>query len=109
MRRQDVFEVGEVRQIENDTWLVRGRVYEDLKVGDVVFADVPGLDGTAEALPFRIIAISTYGFDVDMLYRVMTGDLILCGQHGNRLKEAPMLVQLVQASDPLAPAADSTF
>ncbi len=98
MMQQDAFAVGEVKHIKDDTWLVRGRAYEDLKIGDVVFADVPGQDGSAEAFPFHIIAISTYGFDVDALYRVMTGDLTLRGQHGDRLKEAPMLVRQIQPS-----------
>jgi len=89
---RQVFEVVEVRQLNSCKWLLRGRAYEDLKIGDDVLTE--GFDAfeTAAMPTFKITAISTYGHEVDELPRMLTGDLTVEGDRGEYLERATMLV-----------------
>ena len=53
MNQQEVFAVEEVLPIERDNWLVRGRAYEDLKVGDIIQIH------TQERIPADILLLYT--------------------------------------------------
>ncbi|MCZ6679728.1 MAG: hypothetical protein O7E52_21060 [Candidatus Poribacteria bacterium] len=99
MRKKDVFAVEKVLPVHGDTWRVSGRTYEDLKVGDMVTvidgSKGPVIKGSSQ---FIITAISTYGKKVRELNRMLTGDLILRGANGERLKKAGTLVMLLYPS-----------
>ena len=94
MNKKAVFAVERSLPVTENTWLVRGRTYHDLKIGDTVAV----IDGSTAASQFIITAISTYGKEVQKLNRMLTGDLILRGANGDGLKEAGMLVKSLDAS-----------
>ena len=85
MNTKEVFTVEGFLPVKENTWLVRGRAYQNLKVGDTVAID--------KSNQFTITAISTYGKGVQVLNRMLTGDLTLRGANGERLKDAGMLVK----------------
>ena len=102
MNKKDVFAVEDFLSVGRNTWLVRGRAYEDLKVGDTVAvideSKTPGIKTSFQCI---ITAISTYGKEVRELNRMLTGELILKrsfapggrGANGERLKKAGILVK----------------
>jgi hypothetical protein len=95
----DTFLVVEVYPIKANTWLVRGRAYEDIQLGDVVFAKQP-MPASSEAVnPFRVVAISSYGGELDVLGRMMTGDLTVRGDDGDQLKSSKMLLRCPEPAD----------
>jgi hypothetical protein len=108
---QDVFEVVEVSQISADQWLVRGRAWQTIKVGDTVYSavgrayrtiiekdaiySVPIETEIAPTLyPFVVLTISTYGRQIEQLDSVLTGDIVVKGEHGISLQETKLLVTL---------------
>lgn len=94
MNKKDVFAVEDFLPVGGNTWLVRGRAYEDLKVGDTVAViDESKTPSIKTSFQFIITAISTYGKEVQELNRMLTGELILRGANGERLKKAGMLVK----------------
>lgn len=108
---QDVFEVVEVSQISADQWLVRGRAWQTIKVGDTVYSavgrayrtiiekdaiyNVPIETDIAPTLyPFVVLTILTYGRQIEQLDSVLTGDIVVKGEHGISLQETKLLVTL---------------
>ena len=85
MNMKEVFTVEGFLPVKENTWRVRGRAYQDLKVGDTIAID--------KSNQFTITAISTYGKEVQELNRMLTGNLMLRGANGERLKGARMLVR----------------
>ncbi len=85
MNMKEVFTVEGFLPVKENMWMVRGRAYQELKVGDTVAVD--------NSNQFTITAISTYGKEVQELNRMLTGDLMLRGANGERLKGAGMLVK----------------
>ncbi|CAG0973842.1 hypothetical protein ARNL5_01910 [Anaerolineae bacterium] len=84
------FLVVEVQPITTTEWLVRGRAYQDIHIGDVLFTVNP--ENTLEAAEsFRVISITSYGYTIDTLYGMMTGDLTLHGEMGNILPKCSYL------------------
>lgn len=98
MSQQDVFEVVDATPLQNGTWRVRGRAYEDISVGDCITPRVTQARGTIEPVMLQISAISSYGGQLDTLNRMMTGELIVRGPRGTNLAEARMLVRQVEPS-----------
>jgi len=107
-----------VESLEKDRLLVRGRAYEKVRVGDKLFPDVPpqskqastnllsfsmfedsrktrqaydNVPNTPSPGPFTVVAISTYGKNVDELNRMMTGDLTLMGANGRNWEQVRSL------------------
>ncbi len=107
---KEVFEVVTVSPVTEKQWRVRGRALESIGLGerihglldrvylstihtDFVERDIVRL-GEVSLESFLIVEISTYGKNIDRLYPVMTGDLLLEGEHGNILEKATYLVTL---------------
>jgi len=107
-----------MKSLEKDRLLVRGRAYENVRVGDKLFPDVPPQSKQASTSflgfstfedsqkprqaydyvpnipspePFTVVAISTYGKNVDELNRMMTGDLTLTGANGRNWEQVKSL------------------
>ena len=59
MNQQDVFEVVEAALCKDDTWVVKGRAYEDIKVGDLLSVDSAEPSNGVTSVHFRVVAIST--------------------------------------------------
>jgi hypothetical protein len=58
---------------ESDEWVVAGRAYEDVKIGDL-------LSDSRDKTPcLRVVAIESYGRNTDLLSKMMTGSLYLVG------------------------------
>ncbi len=92
---KQVFKVSEVVPIGEDTFLVNGRAYEDVKIGDILFAILAEtVEPRKMEAPqcFKVIAISTYTRQIEELSRMLTGSLTLQGDQGENLKEETMLV-----------------
>ncbi|MCC6975924.1 MAG: hypothetical protein IT322_18100 [Anaerolineae bacterium] len=84
------FLVVEVQPISTTEWLVRGRAYQDIHIGDVLFT--VNTENTFEAEEsFRVISIASYGYAIDTLYGMMTGDLTLRGEKGTMLLKCSYL------------------
>lgn len=94
----EIFLIGEIKPLSDDTWLVRGRAYEDVRVGDLIYPEESVSQDSELAEPLRIIAISSYQEDVNVLYRMMTGDLTVLGSRSQRLDRSHMLVRCVQTT-----------
>lgn len=87
--RKDVFLVGKVEavaQTQSD-WLVRGRAYEEIHVGDVVYFDVATPKTDNGPISFAIVSIRTYGKDTPLLSGMWTGEIVLRGEYGNLIRE----------------------
>lgn len=104
-----VFEVVEVSPITEEQWRVRGRALRTITVGDTVFgargksykiiheqdsmSGVPlETEHSLELRPFVVIAVSTYGVEIDALDRGLTGDVVLQGREGEVLEETKLLI-----------------
>ena len=68
-----VFSVVSINRNEPDEWIVAGRAYEDVKIGDLLS------DSQGKTPCFRVVAIKTYGRNTDLLSKTMTGSLYLAG------------------------------
>ncbi len=108
---ENVFQIDEASPDSvNNRWLVKGRAMEELAVGETVFGalgrtykvifepdKVYGIlhepEGGPTLYPFKIIAISAYGRDIDQLGAGLTGILILEGEHGETLMDTKYLVK----------------
>lgn len=107
----DVFEVGEATEVSHDKWLVRGKAWQTIKVGDIVHCAVgrtyrlicneDGIDSILVETdkppvlqPFVVISISTYGREIEQIDRGITGDLIVKGEYGSLLQDTQLLVTL---------------
>lgn len=108
---QDVLKVDEVSYINGNRWLVKGRAWEELHVGDTVYSAVGReyktiiekdraysilLESDEDLIPhaFTIVAISTYRRDVELLDKGLTGELMIEGAHGEDLEKTSLLVKL---------------
>ena len=88
-----VFEIVESGQSGERTWRLRGRAYNDIRIGDEVFVETARGD-ISQSQPYRVIAISTYGQEVEELSRMLTGDLIVQGDNCPLLRQGTMLVSI---------------
>lgn len=89
--QEELFEVAKVTHITGDTWLVEGRAYDTIKLGDTLFLNVEEPNCAVARFPFTVAALSTYGVDVAAFYVMLTGGITLVGDEGERLLEAKML------------------
>jgi hypothetical protein len=90
MTPRSAFLVEEVRLIGDELWLVRGRAYATVRVGDVLSA-LPQL-ASEPARRFKVESLSIYNKTVDALTPMLTGDLTLSGPNGDILKATSWLV-----------------
>jgi len=93
MNKKVAFLVGVVEPIGNSgaEWRARGRAYETVHVGDVVYFDEYMNEDDQGHLSFEVSKIITYGEEVSELPGMMTGDLYLHGQRGDLIRERAML------------------
>jgi hypothetical protein len=106
-----IFEIADVTPVLLDTWLIQGRAYEDIEVGDRVAADlgiyreirvgdmivVPSekSPNDQEPLFFDVIAATTYGELVPVLDKGHTGGLVVRGPHSAFRRELRRVMFLV--------------
>jgi hypothetical protein len=88
---ESLFEVAKVTQIKSDEWLVEGRAYKPLKIGDFVSIVWSPDRSDSQDLSYEIIAIYTYDRSVEELSQALTGGLVLRGPRGEALREASVL------------------
>lgn len=84
-----VFLVVTVEYINGTRWRVRGRAYEDIKIGDTI-----NLFNGEETIKFVIDSASSYGKEIYGLNRMMTGDIVLNGVNGETLLGIDMLYKM---------------
>lgn len=93
MNEQTVFEVVDVSLFRDDVWLVRGRAWEDVRLGDCLAVGASEANDGTPRPSFEIVGISTYGREIDELNRMMTGNLLLHGPAGDRLLGTEFLIR----------------
>lgn len=72
MKRQ-AFEIVKAQKEDPRRWLVGGRAYSDISLGDcLVTSSLPNQE-------LRVVKIATYGKSTDLLSTMMTGTLTLEG------------------------------
>ncbi|MGB0384867.1 MAG: hypothetical protein ACPGWR_08605 [Ardenticatenaceae bacterium] len=91
-----VFDIVQVEQESDDTWLVSGRALEDIEAGDVVSVNRQSKNGAtypnfSANAAFTVVSISTYGHETPILDRMWTGTLTLQGVYHQGLKEGQFL------------------
>jgi hypothetical protein len=89
MSAKSAFLVEEANLIGDELWLVRGKAYETVRVGDVLVVpvDVRGTD-----IQFKVVSLSTHSRKVQTFSAMSTGDMILSGPNGDVLKETSWLL-----------------
>jgi len=90
------FAVDEVIVLECSRWMLDGRAYEDIKVGDVVMAGIN--DELLVENTYVVIAISTYRKNVPELSRGVTGSLTVIGEKDGLPQEVNALVFATEKS-----------
>src|SRR5260221_10918892 len=98
MTTKQVFEIRESLPNKN-VWLVRGRAYEDLQVGESVFIEGQKTSGNRAYLEFKITSIITYQTELQFLDGGVTGQLTLEGPNEEILKNATHLLKISRADD----------
>ncbi|MBI1280858.1 MAG: hypothetical protein GC179_22230 [Anaerolineaceae bacterium] len=88
---EQVFEVMEVTLLESGYWFVGGQAQKDINVGDNLALEIKTEIDVRHFLPFQVMAISTYGHDVQELVHPLTGYLTLKGEKGGLLKTTKYL------------------
>ena len=105
----DVFEVVDVSTLSNEQWLVRGRAWQTINIGDIVYSavgrsysvvregdsvsiKVQEIDQPVNFYPFIVTAISTYGKEIEQIGGTLTGNLVVKGEQGSELKKTKLLV-----------------
>src|SRR5205085_616531 len=81
------FEVVRVTPVLPDIWLVEGRAYESIRIGDIVAAEVTIAPGIRELLQFQVINTTSYGALLAEMSEGLTGGLVLKGKHYKYRKE----------------------
>ena len=71
--KREAFEVVKVQQKSPGSWLVDGRAYSDINLGDSLATS------SSPYQELRVVGIVTYGKNTDMLSTMMTGTLALKG------------------------------
>src|SRR5260221_6659299 len=89
MVSKKAFEVVTVISIKDEHWLVQGRALEIIKIGDVMSLSAAAIESID--VQFKILSLSTYGRQTDILFPAMTGDITLVGRNEKMLREASWL------------------
>lgn len=77
MNKDIIFEVGRIYQDAFNDWVVDGRAYKDIYVGDRLAARVVNSSKETGIIYLDLISIMTYGKVIDFLGSVMTGSLYI--------------------------------
>ncbi len=107
-----VFQVAEASLISSNQWLVRGRVLQKIQVGDTVYSirgkgiavisesssddtyAVPSeTEPPPELYPFVVVGARYAGRELDALYRMQAGGLVLQGEEGKVLEDTKLLIR----------------
>lgn len=88
---EPIFEIAGVTPSGEDTWLVEGRAYQDIRTGDRVLFTIAATAESMTILEFDVVDIITYGKYVSELSRGMTGGLLLRGKDGHKILEGDFL------------------
>jgi hypothetical protein len=108
---KDVFEIDEASHISANQWQIKGKALQTIEAGETVYGAVGRTyefivepervlsilhepEGGSTLYPFIIVAIFTYGREIDQLGGGMTGIVNLEGEHGETLKDTRYLVTL---------------
>lgn len=83
--------MGSVENIGNGRWVIRGRACEDISIGDILTDDLKTNDGLVN---LRVLSISSYGREIDVLYKMMTGDLVIVSEKIDELKYTENLYKI---------------
>jgi hypothetical protein len=90
---RQMFEVVVAEPVEQSgiSWRVRGRAYEDIAIGDMLYLDVTTSDLEGKTLTFQLTSCRSYGKDLAELSGGMTGEIVLHGSHGDLLRDMDVL------------------
>lgn len=108
---REVFLVEAASPLADNQWLVRGRAWDTVGVGETVYClrgrvyhttiqndqTESVLQTPGEVLleyPFRVVAAFTYGKPIDQFFAMLTGDMVLEGTNGEILQKGVFLVNL---------------
>ncbi|HOV28298.1 MAG TPA: hypothetical protein PK566_18330 [Pseudobacteroides sp.] len=84
------------RHQTSNEWVIEGRAYNDIYVGDIFSTQVNKLDKKSETIYLKLISIITYRKDIDFLGSGMTGALYTTCIHD--LKD--MMVETLNMYEP---------
>ena len=95
METERIFEVGKAKRYltgDGSRWLVRGRTYEDIRVGDVLYPEDP--DRTVRTdQPLVIVSLAAFRRSTPVLSQTMTGDVTVEGHAGDNLTGVAYLLR----------------
>lgn len=78
-----------VENLDNGRWVIRGRACEDLSIGDILTDTSQG-----SKVIVKVQSISSYGREINVLYKMMTGNLFIVGKNIDKLKSVKYLHKL---------------
>jgi hypothetical protein len=81
---RQVFDVVTVEALDRQglRWVVKGRAIESVGVGDLLYLDIASpID--SRCLRFEVIWRRSYGYELEGLAKMMTGELIIQGAGGD--------------------------
>lgn len=93
----EVFSISKVENLGGGKWLLQGRAYDDVRLGDSLF--VKSLVGDPAGIPLRVIEIFSYQKQTTELSRMMTGDLVVQADQDASLESAVTVFRKDGASD----------
>ena len=82
---EEVFQVMEVEPIDENTWLVRGRNYKDIHIGQILFAYLANDELTTA--PFEVVKIRAFGKNLSEISYGYASEIIVTGERGKELKQ----------------------
>ncbi len=97
MIETQVFLISELL-LNEDSWRVRGRVYEDLRVGDSVFIEGDKTSNGSVYIEFKIINIQAFQREFQFINSGMGAQLTLEGRDTENLKKATHLLKISEVS-----------
>jgi len=87
---KQVFEVMEVEDVGQRVWKIRGRVYQDIRLGEIIYA----LTNAEVEVPFEVIAIMAFGRSLPEISRGFGCEIVIKGQKGELLRQVTHLYRI---------------
>jgi hypothetical protein len=83
---QEVFLVVQVLDYGEDKWLIKGRAYAPIEIGDILCLETFNEESsTTTSWDFRVLSIFTYGEAVSVITTMVTGELLVEGKQESTL------------------------
>jgi hypothetical protein len=89
--KQEIFGIIEQEKKSDDEWIVRGRVYTTIAVGQKVYVYIENDNGKPDEFPFKVLEIRFYDKSVTELTEGLTCELIVKGDNAHILINATRL------------------